>query len=1011
MRLPHWAIEHHQFTLVIVLILAVAGVFSFLTMPRAEDPAVTPPGASVIVIYPGASPSDVEQLIVEPVERALNELQDVKRISAAAEDGIGTISVEFFFGVDPEEKYAQVVQKINAIRNELPEDLFSIELYKWTITDVNILQLALVSEESYHRLEKIAEDLQKRLDRVSGVGKVEIWALPRRQVRIAVDLAELAAKKLPLSRVTAAVASANQTLPGGYLDIGRKRFSIQLSGAFTGHDDIRRTVVHAAGGKTILLQDIADVSWADEDPTYLARVNGRRAVYITVQQKPETNIFKVRKGIETVLRDFSTRELPSSVELVTVFDQSISVASRLNSFFISLLQGLFLVGLVMTLSVSLRASLIVMTVIPLSVLIGITLVDLYGYGLQQMTIAGLIIALGMLVDNAIVVTVNAARFLRLGVDRLRAPAEATAQVGWAIAGSTVTTVLAFLPMMLMKDKTGDYIRSMPLIVICTLSASLLLALTFTPFLCSRLLKTESEEKLPLHRLVDRFVETIYRRALKRALQRPKRIVAFAAAALIASLALFPLIGISFFPKAEKPQFMIDINTPPGTNLQETDRIAREVEKLLAKTPQVLLYAANIGHGNPRIYYNVFPKREHSTHAQIFVRLKSWDLHSFYALLEDLRRQLAEIPGAKIEVKEFEQGPPVDSPLAVRISGDEMEVLKDLSQQVEDVFRSVPEVLNINNPLAWNGLHLYLRIDREQAGRLGVPIAEINRTVRLAIAGATIGRFRNERGESFDIVIRLPQGSQLPPDELLERIFVPSLSGKAVPLKSVATLELKSSPPAIRHYGLKRVNTLSADVAAGASVDRVTRRIWEKLQRIPLPPGYTISLGGEWESRGESFSSMTQSILLALLCIFAVLVLEFRSAAQPFIVFSAIPLSLIGALWALFLSGNSFSFTAFIGLTSLVGIVVNNSIILVDYTNQLREQGREVDDALQEAGETRFLPVFLTTATTIGGLLPLAVRGGTLWAPMSWTLIGGLTVSTALTLLVTPALYKLFSESE
>lgn len=1010
MRLPHIAIQNHQFTIIIVIMLTLLGVTSFLTMPRSEDPAVSPAGSSVIVIYPGATPADIEELIVEPLEQVLNELDDIKRINSASEDGLGTVAVEFTSGSDPDEKYSDVVQKVNSIRDQLPGEVLSIELFKWTITDVNILQIALLSDdESYSRLDDAAQELKTRLEKAPGVRRVQTWAIPQQEIRVAVNLQKMAAWRISLNQVMGAIAGSNQNIPGGYLDIGKKRFNIRTSGSLESLDEIKKTVVHAANGRVVYLQGIADVFFAYEDPHYIARVNGERAVFITVQQKEGTNIFRVREALEQVMEEFH-RELPPSIAMRTVFDQSKSVAGRLNGFFMNLLQGLVLVGAVVLITVGVRASTIVISVIPLSVLIGIGLIDLSGYGLQQMTIAGLVIALGMLVDNAIVVTVNISRFLRLGYDRLEAAAAATSQVGWAVVSSTLTTVFAFVPMMLMKDDTGDFIRSMPLIVIYTLMASLMVALTFTPYVSSRFLKVEKESRLPFRRAIDRLVDTVYRRMLLRALAHPKRVALLAVLTLMLSLGLFPLIGVSFFPKAEKPQFIININTPSGTNLDETNRIVLQVEDILEKFPTIDLYVSNIGHGNPRIYYNVFPKRERSTHAQIFVQLKAWELRSFYTLLSDLRGQFSRIPGATIEVKEFEQGPPVDAPVAIRITGDNLQTLQELSRHVEEVIKLTPGALNVVNPLATANTHLQMHVNRDKAGMLGVPLVEIDRVVRAAVAGATVSHYRDTEGKDYKIVVRLPFDSR-PTLESLDKIYITSLSGASVPMKSLASVEFKASSMVIDHFALARTNTVTADVAAGYSVDETTRQIMARLQQVPFPQGYTYGIGGEWESRGESFSGMMQSMIIALIAIFAILVMQFKSYSQPLIVFSAIPLSLIGALWALFLSGSSFSFTAFVGLTSLVGIVVNNSILLVDYANQLRREGIGTDQALLDACATRFIPIFLTTTTTIGGLLPLALLGGSLWAPMSWTIIGGLTVSTILTLIVTPALYKLYTKGE
>ncbi|MBN1560543.1 efflux RND transporter permease subunit, partial [candidate division KSB1 bacterium] len=594
--------------------------------------------------------------------------------------------------------------------------------------------------------------------------------------------------------------------------------------------------------------------------------------------------------------------------------------------------------------------------------------------------------------------------------RIEAAAQGASQVGWAIVSATLTTVLAFVPMMMMGNVTGDFIRSMPLTVIYTLTASLFLSLTFTPYLSSLFLDVKRASVTPIRRWMNRFVETCYRRTLNRALNKPRIFLALVLAIFLCSLALFPLVGVSFFPKAEKPQFMININTPSGTNLAETDRVTRDVERVLGEYENVRYAVANVGHGNPRIYYNVAPKRDRSTHAQIFVQLEEFELTEFYTILHRLRERFADYPGAKIEVKEFEQGPHMDAPIAIRLLGDNLEVLEKISHDVENMFLATDGTVNVDNPLSTAKTDLLVKINREKAGLLGVPLVEIDRAVRAGLSGLTVSRYRDPEGEEFNIVVRLPLQEKTRLEDLA-RIYITSMTGAPIALNSVANVEFAATPQEIDHFNMQRTVIITADVRDGYSVDSVTREIIGRLENYNFPTDYNYSIGGELESREESFSGMLQAILMALIGIFAVLVLQFKSYSQPLIVFSTIPLAVIGSVLTLLLTGNSFSFTAFVGLTSLVGIVVNNAIILIDYMNQLRAAGKEIDAAVQEAGETRLIPIVLTTATTIGGLLPLTLIGGSLFAPMGWTIIGGLLMSTLLTLLVAPVLYKLLAKSD
>ncbi len=1008
MNFPKFAIENHQFTTIIIVLLIISGVVSLLIMPRSEDPLVTPPNVNIVAIYPGATPEDIEELVVDPIEEVINELDDIVELTSFSSNGLGVIGVEFTIDADLDDKYSQVVQNVNSIRDELPDGIISLELDKINITDVNILQLALRSETApYRQLEREAELLKDQLDKLPGVKAVEIEAYPEQEIRVSINLEKLAQLGIPLMRVQNALASSAANIPGGSVDIGSRRFNIKTTGAYQSLDDIRRTIVHSVDGAVVYLDDVADIDFAYEDEKYHARVNGTRAVFVSVQQKNHTNVFGVMDGLKGRIGEFEPT-LPDNIDLFTVFDQSVSVEKRVNSFFANLLQGLLLVGIVVFLAANYRSAIIVMLAIPFSILIAIGFVDLSGFGLQQMSIAGLVIALGLLVDNAIVVTENIGRFMRQGYPPIKAAIEGTSQIGWAIVSSTATTILAFLPLAMMQNVTGDFIRSMPVTVIYALAASLLISLSLTPFLSSRYLKiTAASGDTPIRRRLDNLVSGPYKKTLDIALMRRWTVLGIASVIFLGSLTLFPVVGVSFFPKAEKPQFIINIDLPQGSNLDATDNVARYVEAVLDQRDDISHYATNIGHGNPRIYYNVIPKNESSTHAQLFVQLNKDNITVLENAINELRDEFEHFPGARITIREFEQGPPSVAPIAIRIIGESLNTLRDISRDVEAMYREVPGVINVDNPLSTTRTDLRVQINRDKAAMLAVPLIDIDRTVRTAVTGASTAQYRDDDGKEYDIVMRLPVEDKMT-TEHFDQIYIASAIGEQIPLRQLASIEFEASPLRINHFNQNRNVIITADVATGISVNESTKQIIEKLKAYEWPKGYSYYISGELENQQESFGGMGRAVIIALIAIFAVLVLQFRSYSQPLIVFGAIPLAIIGSILALLITGYTFSFTAFIGVSSLVGIVINNSIILVDYTNQLRREGMDMGEALKEAGQARFIPIILTTLTTVGGLLPLTLGGGSMWAPMGWAIIGGLIVSTFLTLVVVPVLFSLFS---
>jgi multidrug efflux pump subunit AcrB len=1018
MKLPGLALDHSAFTWMGIIFLTLFGIRALVTMPRTENPEVTVPGSSIIVLMPGASSMDMENMVALPLEEALNELEDIERISSDVREGLAVVAVEFEFEADPDEKYDEVVQQVNSIRSTLPSEIIQLDMWQWSIADMSMMQLALVSDSaSYAAMEKVAEALRKQVEKVRNIRKVTYYGLPDQEIHILLDFEKMAMVNTSITHIVQAIESNNANIPGGDIELGPISLSVKSSGSFQDLDEIRNCVVNSHQGKLIYLRDLARVEFGYEEQNYLARFGakmmpgemegGRRAIFIGISQKEGLNVLETSKELLPIISSFR-ESLPEGMELEVVFDQPVTVRNRINSFINNLLQGMVLVAGMIFLSLGFRSSIVVALAIPLSLTIGLGFVELSGFGLQQISIAGLVVVLGMLVDNSIVIVENINRFMKSGHSRREASILASSEIGWPVVTSTLTTILAFVPIAAMPDMTGAFIKSLPLTIMFTLTASLLIALTLTPVITSRLLRegdVEEGKARPLARFLKWVIEKPFRSILKAALRKPAITMVLALVYLALSSLIFRYVGISFFPKAEKPNLMIQASLPEGSNLERTDQVARFIESVLDTTDEVRYYATNVGHGNPRIYYNLFPRRYDTRFAEIYVELDSSEPLPFAATVTRLREVFEGHPGAKIQVKEFEQGPPVEAPVQIFLNGEDLDVLREISSEVEGFIREQPGAVNIENQFVKTNTELLFEINKEKANLLGVPVIEIDRTIRTAVTGIGISKFRDKTGEEYIILLRMDHGEGFQPGEL-DQVYVSSLSGRQIPLKQFVDLKLQQVPSSISRFDMERTAEILADVRAGYTLDEVMNPVLEKLERYPMPAGYSYHVGGEIESRSESFGGMIQAVIIAIVSIFSVLVLQFRSIRQPLIVFIAIPFAFTGMVYALLISGNTFSFTAFVGLTSLAGIVVNNSIILVDYINVLRKRGDSMQEAVRMAAETRLTPIFLTAVTTIAGLLPLALRGGTMWAPMAWTIIGGLLVSTVLTLLTVPVAYSL-----
>ncbi len=1012
MRITRFFLDNYHLTIIVFILLLSGGIYSFVTMPRMENPAVYISGGMAVFIHPGAGPADMENLIALPVEEAINEIEDIRKINTTLRDGIATISVEFEHGTDAREKYNELVSAINAIEGDLPQDLHHYEVMEFTSTDVAIMQLAMISETvEFSELERMAEGLKRRIETISGIKRVEIHAVPALQLRVSLDMEKMAAMNIPAGQVINAVQSNNANIPGGTLSIGGRSFGVRTSGSFADPDELKRTVVGSYMGRLVYLENIADVNFEYEDNVYLARYMGSRAIYLSVQQKEDINIFRITEEIDRQILEYSSR-LDHNVQLLKVFDQSDTVERRINGFLENLYQGIILVGLVVFFAIGIKSSLIVIMAIPLSIVIGLGIVDVSGFALEQVSIAALVVALGLLVDNSIVMVENMNRYLNKGYGAREASIEAVAEIGPPVISATLTTILAFIPLIMLPDKAGDFIRSLPVTIIATLSVSLFITLTLSPFIASKIFrKGIAGQKQTAWRVFERFINRIvkgpYRRILEYVLRWEILTMIGVLLVLAVSAWVFRYVGVSFFPKAETPQMMIQVELPEGSGIEKTDRVAQWVEAILDTIPQIKLYATNIGKGNPRIYYNHFPRQYARNFAEIYIELHEYDAREFNELVERMRGVFRTYPGAVITLREFEQGIPMQAPVVLYITGEHVDVLRDISRDVEEMVAAKPGAVNVENLLDKSQTDIKFNINREKAGMLGVPVNEIDRTIRMAINGIEISRFRDADGKEYEIVMRLPEGDKIAFEDM-SRVYVSSLEGSQIPLKQLTYIEFVTEPSLISRFNMMRNAAILADLQSGYNLDDIMTPLLEELDNYPFPEGYGYYVAGELESRRETFGDMGRAVIITIIMIFGVLVFQFRSFSQPLIIFSAIPLAVIGSVWMLLITGYTFSFTAFIGLISLIGIVINNSIILVDFTNKLREKGKDTEEALVEAGKTRFLPIVLTSVTTVGGLLPLTLVGGTLWAPMGWTIIGGLVASTFLTLLVVPVLYKLFS---
>jgi multidrug efflux pump subunit AcrB len=788
--------------------------------------------------------------------------------------------------------------------------------------------------------------------------------------------------------------------------VGNRYFNVKSSGNFRDVEEIKNTLVYSANNRNVQLRDIANVSMTFAERDHITRLNGHRGIFVVAAQKSKENIAATQLAYQPILEKFK-KNLPSNIDMVHHFDQAEVVQKRLSGLGFDFIWAILLVAFTL-LPLGFRPAIIVMISIPLSLSIGIIILNYLGFSLNQLSIVGLVVALGLLVDDSIVVIENIERWMLNGFSRKDAVLKATSQIGTAVLGCTATLIIAFLPLIFLPEASGEFIRSLPISVIASVLASLLVSLTVIPFLGNILLKKTMghSEGNWFMRVLKSGISKSYAPILETSLNNPVKTMGIILVVFFASLQIIPIIGFSLFPASEKPQFLIRITPPAQVNIKNTDTISRFVEKELTKISDVQYYATNVGMGNPQIYYNEVRSIKKPNFAEIFVQLDpTSSVERKMFLIDSLRNEWTPFHGAKVQINNFEQGPPVVAPVEVRLLGDNLDSLRALSFKIENLIKSVPGTIYVNNPVSNLQTDLRVKINKEKAALLGIPTISIDKTLRLALSGIPIGIMSDDDGEDYQILIKKKENIPLNLD-VFKTLFVENVRGKAIPLTQFAHLELESSPLSINHLDKTRMVSISAFVSKGYLNDEVIKLVMDKLDQFAMPSGYTYQMGGEYETRQESFSGFTVIIILTVFLFIGILLLEFKTFKSTIIVLSVIPLGMVGALSALWLTGNSLSFVAVVGLIALAGIEIKNTILLVDFTNQLREEGKPLDIAIREAGEIRFLPIILTSLTAIGGLIPIALSTNPLISPLAIVIIGGLISSTLLSRIFTPVIYKL-----
>ena len=1004
-RLVAGAAQNWHLTLAAFLGVVVAGIIGYLSLRRQEDAKVGVPYALIVTVFPGAGPERVENLVSRPLEEAAQSIGDLRWISSTSRANVSVILLRLENGVDIDAHWQDLREAVAAARGELPEGVREPKVETKSFDDVAVLTLAISApgqtwDDAERRLRDEARVVERRLEGVRGVSRVEIQGDRDEELAAELDLEAMKTRRVTLERVLQALAARNVKIPPGSLERGGSVVVLEASGFFRSEDEVGRTVVDITpAGTPVRLHEIARVHRRWQDAEERIYHDGAPALLLAVFPQDSADLVelggRLREWVER-RRD----ELPPGLELALTTDQAERIERRVDNFVGNLWQGMLIVVIVCVLLLGARNALLVALAVPASSLGALFTMWLAGIEMHQVSLGALVIALGMLVDNAVVVADNVTAHLRLGKDRMTAAIDGASEVNLAILSSTLTTVAAFIPLMIMPGLAGEYVSSLPFVVSAALAWSYLLALFVNPMLAGRLL----HPKLGLAERLQGVLSRGYRRLAPALLRLRWLILAAAVAGVALALHGLPQLGIEFFPKAEMAQFYVDVEGPDGSTVERTTTSARVVEQRLRREPIVREITTMVGGGLPRFYYTHFPRESDPTVAQLLVRVApDTPPDDVRGLIVRLNRELVHLPDTRVTGHQLELGPPVGAPVVIRLTGDDVGTLRAASRTLRTRLAADPDITRTADDFGQDTRQVRAVVDDAQLGRAALTHFQVAATIRAAAEGVTATTF-DTHDEELPVTVRARPADR---DDfaLLEDLYLDSPIAGKVPLRQVARLEPVFEVGRLHRRNLQRTLSLKVWTDTLLATELQTR-VEAALADYRPPPGVQLELGGEAEERDEAFANLGRAAIIAVAVILIILVAQFRSYGQALTVLATIPFSIIGAFLGLWVTGSPVGFMAMLGLVSLSGVVVNNAILLLEFINIGLRQGKPLEQAIIDAAGSRLRPILATSLTTVVGLIPLTFSGGGFWAPMGAVMIGGLLTSTVLTLVVVPSLARI-----
>jgi HAE1 family hydrophobic/amphiphilic exporter-1 len=1020
MKIPEIAVRRKVSTAMLAMILIVLGFIAFASLGLDFFPDIEFPTVSVVTTYSGASSEDIENTITRPLEQIINTISRVKEVDSMTTEGASVIMVEFEWGTNLDFAAQDIRDQVGLYRNYIPEEASDPLVVKWNIGQMPIIFGGITADRPTLELKELIEDeVAPRLERIDGVASAQVFSMDIREILVAVDKAALESLNISFDQILMALRMENLNLPAGRVTERHSEYLLRTLGEFQSLDDIRNTIIGTTQtGQPIYLTDVAEVRDTLKDTRLISRTQGEKAVFYFISKRSGANTVTTAQAVNRELERIKPT-LPPDVVFYPFMDQAEMIQRVIrrtgNN---ALVGGILAIFFIFIFLRNWRPTVTIALAIPLSVITTFIAFYLVGYTINLLTLGGLALGIGMLVDNAVVVIENIFRHMEEGEDREKASKKGASEVGMAITASTLTTIAVFFPMVFAQGITGRLTRGLALAIAFSLLASLFVALTVVPMVASVLFKANNRqdaERKNKKKIQFEKARNLYRNLLHKALRRRGLVLGGTLGLLALSFAIVPFLGTEFMPAMDREMIMLQVKMPVGTSLEETNRVVTMAEKLMAQEPEVETVSVQVGsqaEENPAdmaggmsttgsheglLWVGLVPKKEREL--------------SDVEVMEKIRRKLPKLKDVKFESLDLSQAMMggASAPIEVKIFGKEISILKEIGDNIVERIRDVEGLRDVTHSLAEGKPEYHITIDREKASRMGLKVSQVGNVIQTASLGKVATRYR-EGNEEIDIRVRFEEKSR---DNLEDIRSIPIMTplNTMVSLGEVAAITPGEGPIRINRENQARVITVTGNIA-GRDLGSVVKDIRARITDIErgLPSGYFTEFGGQFEQMQEAFVIMAAAFALATLLVYMIMASQFESFRHPFVIMFTIPLSIIGVIVALLISGRPVSLPVLIGFIILGGIAVNNGIVMVDYINQLKQRGVEKKEAILKACTVRLRPVLITALTTIMGMLPMAIsvsEGAEMRAPMAIVVVGGLVATTFLTLFIIPIIYSLF----